>query len=87
MDKEIDTNDDYIAMWQWGANCDPIRDSRFVDSRLVMDARSKSKGQGVREWPEIAASSEETIRAVDEKWPALGIGEPILSPSRRFLKR
>ena len=87
LDKEIDKNDDYTALWQWGANCDPIRDSRFVETRLVMDARSKSIGLGVREWPEIAASSEETIRAVDEKWPALGIGEPILSPSRRFLKR
>ena len=87
LDKEIDKNDDYTALWQWGANCDPIRDSRFVETRLVMDARSKSIGLGVREWPEIAASSEETIKAVNDKWPAFGIGELILSPSRRFLKR
>jgi len=86
LDKDIDINDDYISIWQWGANCDPIRDSRFTDGRLVMDARSKVPGNGVREWPSIAISSETTIKAVDAKWESLGLGELIVSPSRRFLK-
>jgi len=87
IDKTIDTQDEYLSLWQWGANCDPIRDSRFTDGKLLMDAISKSKGTGVREWPTIAISSEDTIKAVDEKWESLGIGDFIASPSRRFLKK
>ena len=37
-----------------------------------------------RDWPNIIVADEETIRAVDEKWPQLGIGAFIPSPSLKF---
>jgi 4-hydroxy-3-polyprenylbenzoate decarboxylase len=86
VDQTIDPKDHYTAFWQWGANCDPIRDSKFIGKSLVMDARRKIKGEGVREWPEMALSSVETIEIVDKKWDTLEIGDFIPSPSRRFLK-
>lgn len=86
IDSDFDINDQYTALWLWGANCDPVRDSRFEGGRLVMDARRKSAGKNTREWPQIAHSSSGTIGSVDKKWDTLGIGEFIPSPSMRFLK-
>ena len=37
-----------------------------------------------REWPNIIVAGNATIKAVDEKWDALGIGKFILSPSLKF---
>ena len=37
-----------------------------------------------RDWPNIIVASDETIKAVDEKWDQLGIGEFIASPSLKF---
>ena len=37
-----------------------------------------------RDWPNIIVADEETIRAVDVKWPQLGIGAFIPSPSLKF---
>ena len=37
-----------------------------------------------RDWPNIIVASEETIKAVDEKWQTLGIGEFLPSPSLKF---
>ena len=87
VDQTINLEDHYTALWQWGANCDPIRDSKFVGKSLVMDARHKIKGEGVREWPEMALSNIETIEIVDKKWETLELGDFIPSPSRRFLKQ
>ncbi len=86
IDKEFNTEDQYLSLWLWGANCDPVRDSRFVGELLVMDARSKAEGKNVREWPGIVHSDIQTIESVDKKWDSLGIGDFISSPSLRFLK-
>ncbi|MEK7224276.1 MAG: menaquinone biosynthesis decarboxylase [Bacteroidota bacterium] len=37
-----------------------------------------------RDWPNIIVADDETIKAVDEKWTNLGIGEFIPSPSLKF---
>jgi len=37
-----------------------------------------------RDWPNIIVADDETIKAVDEKWNSLGIGEFIPSPSLKF---
>ena len=40
-----------------------------------------------RDWPNIIVADEQTIKAVDEKWKELGIGEFISSPSLKFKKQ
>jgi 4-hydroxy-3-polyprenylbenzoate decarboxylase len=37
-----------------------------------------------RDWPNIIVADDETIKAVDEKWDRLGLGEFIPSPSLKF---
>jgi len=37
-----------------------------------------------RDWPNIIVADDETIKAIDEKWDQLGIGEFIPSPSLKF---
>ncbi len=37
-----------------------------------------------RDWPNIIVADDETIKAVDEKWNQLGIGDFIPSPSLKF---
>ncbi|MFA6334420.1 MAG: menaquinone biosynthesis decarboxylase [Bacteroidales bacterium] len=86
LDPKTDLSCEYLCLWLWGNNCDPIRDSRFVDGKLIMDGRSKAKGKNTREWPKIAHSSIETIESIDKKWPSLGLGDLIESPSRGFLE-
>jgi len=85
LDRKVNLKSEYLCIWLWGNNCDPIRDSKYVAGRLVMDSRTKKKGTNVREWPTIAHSSIETIEAIDKKWASLGLGEFIDSPSRGFL--
>ena len=46
--------------------------------------KTKSLDGFSRDWPNIIVAADETIRAVDEKWASLGIGEFIASPSLRF---
>lgn len=75
----------YSQLWIWGSNCDPIRDSYFVEDKLVMDSTTKKKGHNVREWPAMALSAKETIEAIDNKWSKLGLGEFIESPSLKFI--
>lgn len=86
LDKEVPLIDQYVCLWIWGNNCDPVRDSSFVDGRLILDARAKKRDEKglVREWPKVAVSSPETIESVDNKWSSLGIGEFIASPSRKY---
>ncbi len=75
----------YSQLWIWGSNCDPIRDSYFVEDKLVMDSTTKKEGHNVREWPTMALSAKETIEAIDNKWSKLGLGEFIESPSLKFI--
>ena len=74
-------------LWLAAANTDPRRDVRHLSGgELLIDARSKHpsvEGNPPR-FPNVGASSTETIRAVDERWEEYGLGERIESPSRRY---
>ena len=37
-----------------------------------------------RDWPNIIVADDTTIKSVDEKWPRLGLGEFLQSPSLKF---
>ncbi|MDD2490957.1 MAG: menaquinone biosynthesis decarboxylase [Bacteroidales bacterium] len=89
LDSWEETGDNYHAMWLWGSNWDPVRDTAFVNGHLLADSRRKYTGKDGfnREWPEKAHSSQETIDKIDLKWDRLGLGSLISSPSLRFLPR
>ncbi len=74
-------------LWLAAANTDPRRDVRHLSGgELLIDARSKRpsvEGNPAR-FPNVVASSTDTIRAVDERWEEYGLGERIESPSRRY---
>lgn len=74
-------------LWLAAANTDPRRDVRHLSGgELLIDARSKRpsvEGNPAR-FPNVVASSTETIREVDERWEEYGLGERIESPSRRY---
>jgi 4-hydroxy-3-polyprenylbenzoate decarboxylase len=39
-----------------------------------------------RKWPNVVCSDISTIETVDKKWGSLGIGQPIPSPSLKYLR-
>ena len=91
LDDTLDIFDLHNVCWLVCANVDPQRDIRLAQAprqQIVVDACMKypQKYDFPREWPKIVTSSEETIRAVDEKWEQLGLGTLIPSPSLKFLK-
>ena len=49
-----------------------------------MHHTKQSTGNFHREWPNIIVADDETIKSVDEKWPRLGLGEFLPSPSLKF---
>lgn len=87
IDPHMSPDDRYTALWLWGSNCDPVRDSSFKEGLLISDSTTKVKGQKGfnRDWPGYAISSAQTIESVDQKWEKYGIGDFIVSPSRKFL--
>ena len=74
-------------LWLASSNCDPSRDVRIEDDRILFDARAKAGGVNGfgRRWPNVVTSSPETIARVDERWMEYGLGEPEESPSLRYL--
>lgn len=75
--------------WLWMAtgNTDPGRDISVDGGHMIVDARSKisaAKGLPAR-WPNIVTSTPDTIALVDGRWPEYGLGNPISSPSLRYL--
>ncbi len=72
-------------LWIASANTDPGRDAYIIGNTLVADARAKTSGEGFpRRWPNVVASSPETIARVDRRWSEYAIGEFIASPSLRY---
>jgi 4-hydroxy-3-polyprenylbenzoate decarboxylase len=86
----VDPNDLTVALWRFCNNLDPRRDSMLYDEQgfacMGLDGTIKTKSfdDFERDWPNIIVSDETTIRAVDEKWSRLGLGEVIPSPSLKF---
>jgi 4-hydroxy-3-polyprenylbenzoate decarboxylase len=91
MDDTVDINDLETVCWLACANIDPERDIKLADAprqQLVVDACMKyPHSYGFqREWPNVVTASEATIRAIDEKWEGLGLGDFVPSPSLKYLK-
>lgn len=88
----VDANDLPVALWRFCNNLDPKRDSFLYEdasnsfSCLGMDGTIKTKelDNFQRDWPNIIVSDDATIKAVDEKWNKLGLGDFVPSPSLKF---
>ncbi len=90
----IDTNDLPTALWRFCNNLDPKRDQHLYKSEATgkytacmgFDGTMKTKefDDFNRDWPNIIVANDATIKSVDEKWGALGIGSFIPSPSLKF---
>lgn len=93
VDADIDIANLHLVTWFAAGNTDTLRDCFFVtiDGEkipcLVVDGTRKCyvSDKFPRQWPNVVASSEETIATVDEKWSKLGIGALIPSPSKALL--
>ncbi len=88
---EHTVNADDIAdvLWRFCNNLDPRRDNFFAGKNrniLGLDGTRKTKkfDNFDRPWPNIIAADPATITAVDTKWPELGLGKIIISPSLRY---
>jgi len=91
LDDTVDIHDVDTVCWLVCANVDPERDIRIAEEprqQIVIDACMKyPQNYGFpREWPNVVTASETTIRAIDEKWEQLGLGNFVPSPSLKFLK-
>jgi 4-hydroxy-3-polyprenylbenzoate decarboxylase len=93
----VDAGDLSVALWRFCNNLDPRRDHLLVRKKsrtdpqqeiacLGLDGTRKTKelDNFQRDWPNIIVAADATIRAVDEKWAALGIGAFLPSPSLKF---
>lgn len=92
----VDAADIADCIWRFANNIDPRRDSYIVNaeneneiSHIGFDGTRKTKefDNFDREWPNILAMDEKTIKTIDEKWDSLSIGEFIPSPSLKYLKQ
>jgi 4-hydroxy-3-polyprenylbenzoate decarboxylase len=93
----VDAGDLSVALWRFCNNLDPRRDHLLVQKKswtdpqqeiacLGLDGTRKTKelDNFQRDWTNIIVAADATIRAVDEKWAALGIGAFLPSPSLKF---
>lgn len=96
LEHTVDTSDIKDCIWRFTNNIDPRRDSYIVESEnshsvahIGFDGTRKTKElDGFdRDWPNIIAADEATIKAVDEKWSRLGLGKFISSPSLKYRKQ
>ena len=96
LDHTVDISDTADAVWRFANNVDPKRDYVIVRantddecSHIVFDGTMKTKelDDFQRDWPNILASDEATIKRVDEIWEKLGLGKFIVSPSLKYRKQ
>jgi 4-hydroxy-3-polyprenylbenzoate decarboxylase len=90
----VDANDLGTALWRFCNNLDPKRDyflfQKTIDEKktacIGFDGTRKTKefDNFKRDWPNIIVADDSTIKAVDDKWDALGLGKFIPSPSLKF---
>jgi 4-hydroxy-3-polyprenylbenzoate decarboxylase len=90
-DDFVDTENTAQAVWLLGNNIDAVRDCSIIGDNILVDACMKHKNHKSifdsqtfvfnRRCPNIACSSAETVRIIDEKWDKLNIGKFISSPS------
>jgi 4-hydroxy-3-polyprenylbenzoate decarboxylase len=92
----VDADDLPVALWRFCNNLDPKRDHIIVKKQspfagkyyacIGFDGTLKTKqfDDFYRDWPNIIIADDATIASVDEKWPDLGLGNFIPSPSLKF---
>jgi 4-hydroxy-3-polyprenylbenzoate decarboxylase len=91
-DEGVDTTDFRTCAWLLGNHIDAVRDCKVVNGQLVVDARSKVANDAAQaqeagypaRWPNVICAHHDTIQAVDAKWPALGLGAFLPSPSLKY---
>jgi 4-hydroxy-3-polyprenylbenzoate decarboxylase len=97
VEKTVDPNDLPVALWRFCNNLDPKRDhvisKKYLSENgnqylacIGFDGTLKTKELDgfYRDWPNIIIADDKTIASVDEKWPHLGLGEFIPSPSLKY---
>jgi 4-hydroxy-3-polyprenylbenzoate decarboxylase len=93
VEDHIDPEDFPVIVWRVANNIDPQRDCYLLEDKsregrsvLVIDGTRKNlKLDGFnRPWPNILCMDDETIRKVDEKWAAMGLGGFLESPSLKY---
>ena len=93
----VDPNDLPVALWRFCNNLDPKRDHFIVKKKITgfsnqyiacigFDGTLKTKefDDFYRDWPNIIIADDKTIDSVDKKWPKLGLGDFIPSPSLKY---
>ena len=93
----VDAGDLSVALWRFCNHLDPRRDHLLVRRQSWIDPQQEIACLGLdgtrktkeldnfqRDWPNIIVAADATIRAIDEKWAALGIGAFLSSPSLKF---
>ncbi len=93
----VNAHDIPTSLWRFCNNLDPRRDSFLYEGQsaqqpgktiacMGMDCTIKTKALDdfYRDWPNIIVADEATIQSVDEKWPNLGLGNFIPSPSLKY---
>lgn len=73
-------------LWIASSDCDPSRDVTIQEGIALFDCRCKADGINgfARQWPNVVASSPETISQVDRRWEKYGLGSFIESPSLHY---
>lgn len=92
LDSNVDIYNIHDVVWVCGNNIDPMRDCFFVKENeavypaLFIDGTKKTLkvDQFERGWPNVIVMDGETINKVNEKWPVLGLGDFIPSPSLKY---
>ncbi|HQF28027.1 MAG TPA: menaquinone biosynthesis decarboxylase [Bacteroidia bacterium] len=96
LEDNMDISDVADAVWRFANNVDPRRDHTMVKAsranevdHVVFDGTRKTKAfDGFdRDWPNILASDEKTVKRIDEIWGKLGLGDFIPSPSVKYSKQ
>jgi 4-hydroxy-3-polyprenylbenzoate decarboxylase len=91
-DAGVDTSDFRTCAWLLGNHIDAVRDCKVVNGQLVVDARSKVAASAAQaheagypaRWPNVVCAHRDTIQSVDAKWPRLGLGALLPSPSLKY---
>jgi 4-hydroxy-3-polyprenylbenzoate decarboxylase len=97
VEHSVDANDLGLALWRFCNNLDPKRDYSLVTrpslkyeqkmfACMGLDGTRKTRDLDnfKRDWPNIIVADDETIKKVDEKWGALGLGAFVPSPSLKY---
>jgi 4-hydroxy-3-polyprenylbenzoate decarboxylase len=96
MDPEVDLTQVQDTVWTFSNNTDVKRDSVVIEAdegngyaHLALDGTRKTKALDdfPHVWPNILVMDDDTIASVDEKWPRLGLGEFLPSPSRKYKRQ